>query len=81
MQQADDLRCQKLNENKNKLDPGLIEKIKMMKVTIEDIEINAAYIQVIYEHLQTLDIPSDPTGILHTVTEFTSLLDRATEQT
>ena len=48
MQQADDLRSQKLNENKNKLDPGSIEKIKMMKVTTEDIEINAAYIQVIY---------------------------------
>jgi hypothetical protein len=32
----------------------------MMKVTTEDIEINAAYIQLIYEHLQTLDLPSNP---------------------
>jgi hypothetical protein len=38
----------------------------MMKVTTEDIEINAAYIQIIYEHLQTVDIPTDSTGLLFT---------------
>lgn len=31
--------------------------------------------------MQTLDIPSDPTGILYTVNQFTSLLDKATEHT
>jgi hypothetical protein len=77
-QQAEELRFQKLNENKNKLDPGLLDKIKMMKVTIEDLEINAAYIQIIYESLQALDIPTDSSGLQFTVKEFTNLLDKAT---
>jgi hypothetical protein len=79
MQQADELRFQKLNENKNKLDPGVLDKVKMMKVTTEDIEINAAYIQLIYEHLQTLDLPSSPSGLLFSASEFNELLDRATQ--
>lgn len=35
-----------------------------MKTETEDIEINAAYIQLIYEHLQTLDLPSNAEGLL-----------------
>lgn len=37
-----------------------------MKLNLEDIEINAAYIQLIYEHLQTLDIPTESTGSIFT---------------
>lgn len=51
-----------------------------MKVSTEDIEINASYIQIIYEYLQTLDINIDATGLLFTVKEFSEMLDRATEK-
>jgi hypothetical protein len=52
------------------MEPGVVEKVRMMKVTIEDIEINAAYIQLIYEHFQTLDLPSDSTGKVISGPEF-----------
>jgi hypothetical protein len=37
IQNAEDLRMEKLNENKNKLDPGSLDKVKMLKITLEDI--------------------------------------------
>jgi hypothetical protein len=50
----------------------------MMKVNLEDIEINAAYIQLIYEKLQTLDISTDSTGTIYSAMEFAEILDKAT---
>lgn len=51
------------------MEPG-VEKVRTMKVTIEDIEINAAYIQLIYEYFQILDLPSDATGKVISAPEF-----------
>ena len=36
----------------------------MLKVDLEDIEVNAAYIELIYEHIQCLDIPNDQAGLV-----------------
>ncbi len=38
----------------------------MLKVSLEDIEINACYMQLIYENIQTIDVPTGSTGILYT---------------
>lgn len=50
----------------------------MMKISIEDIEINASYIEKIYTHLQVLDIPSDSNGLMMNAKEFLEELDKAT---
>ena len=50
----------------------------MMKSSLEDIEINAAYMQLIYEHIQTLDIPANNIGLMFNSEEFIGLLDKAT---
>ena len=52
----------------------------MMKVALQDIEINASYMQLVYEHVQTLDIPSDSTGSLFSAQEFAEILDKATNE-
>lgn len=78
-QNVEDLRLEKLNENHNQLDPSSFGKVKMLKVSLSDIEINAAYIQLMYESMQALDIPSDSTGKLYSAKEFADILDLATD--
>lgn len=51
----------------------------MMKVTTENIEINATFIQLIYENLQTLDLPSNPNGLQMSAPDFAAFLDRVTQ--
>lgn len=68
-----------MSENKNKLDPGQLDKVNMLKLNIEDIEINASYIQNLYEYMQTLDLPTDSAGLQYTVNSFLqNVIDKAT---
>lgn len=48
MQQIEEIRMEKLNENKNTIDPEKLDKICMLKIELSDIEMNANYIQLLY---------------------------------
>jgi len=62
------------------IDPGALDKVKILKIAIEDIEVNATYIEQIYEHLQTLDIPIDSGGLMLSARDFLTNVDRATRK-